>query len=356
MSLALTILLACALAAHPVLPAAGAAGKPSSTARKLETQRERVEAMRERIEGLTHRLTGLIGELRSLDGQVEEASAAVAQATTGLDRAQEHTAATKAVLSARAREAYKRGAGWREAAILLEARSIGELLTASRLMGQSIAADRLAYDQAVASAATLARRKEDLTRRREELFSAQQRLQRVRRQTQAALASEQQILANAQAELAALEEERRRQEASVDARRSARQVELDRRLAALLAWIRPSAGGAGLMPSGLRPSEVTTSGLASWYGPGFHGRRASSGATFRQEQYTAASLVLPFGTFLKVTRGSRSVVVVVTDRGPYVPGRVLDLSLAAAEAVGMRGVDTVRMEILVPAGGAPPFP
>ena len=99
-----------------------------------------------------------------------------------------------------------------------------------------------------------------------------------------------------------------------------------------------------------------TPAVASWYGPGFHGRRASSGATFRQEQFTAASLILPFGTFLKVTHRNRSVIAVVTDRGPYVPGRVLDLSLAAAQAIGLSGVDTVQMEILVPAGASPQFP
>jgi rare lipoprotein A len=351
--------LAWTLALQPGATSAAAAGK-ASTAGKLDDQRARVEDIRNRIEGLTGRLTGLIGDLRSLDGQVEEASGAVAAATVGLQKAEARTVATKAVLGARAREAYKRGAGWQEAAVLLEARSVGELLTAARLMGDSIAADRLAYDHAVASAGALARQKDDLTRRRGELFAAQGRLQQVRSQTQAALASEQQILSNAQAELAALEEERRRQEeaasAGVDARRTARQADLDRKLASLLTWISPSAGTARVMPSGLRSSEVTTTGQASWYGPRFHGRRASSGATFRQEQLTAASLVLPFGTFLKVTRANRSVVVVITDRGPYVPGRVLDLSLAAAEAIGMTGVDTVKMEILVPAGPAPPFP
>jgi rare lipoprotein A len=110
------------------------------------------------------------------------------------------------------------------------------------------------------------------------------------------------------------------------------------------------------MPNGLQSSEVTMTGQASWYGPGFDGRRASSGATFRQDQFTAASLVLPFGTFLKVTRRGRAAVVVVTDRGPYVPGRVLDLSLSAAQAIGLSGVDTVQMEILVPAGAPPQFP
>jgi rare lipoprotein A len=71
---------------------------------------------------------------------------------------------------------------------------------------------------------------------------------------------------------------------------------------------------------------------------------------------TAASLSLPLGTILKVTFGGKAAVVVITDRGPYVEGRVLDLSQAAARAVGLRGVGEVRMEILLPNEPAPPFP
>lgn len=109
------------------------------------------------------------------------------------------------------------------------------------------------------------------------------------------------------------------------------------------------------MPSKLGPTGVITTGDASWYGPGFDGCRSASGATFRASQMTAASVILPLGTLLKVTRGGRAVVVVITDRGPYAHGRVLDLSQAAAQAIGL-GAGAVNMEILLPTEPAPPFP
>ncbi len=129
----------------------------------------------------------------------------------------------------------------------------------------------------------------------------------------------------------------------------------DQRLAALLAWYSPATGGEGLMPSKLGPTGVVTSGDASWYGPGFDGCRSASGATFKAAQMTAASVILPLGTLLKVTRGGRAVIVVITDRGPYAHGRVLDLSQAAAQAIGL-GAGVVNMEILLPKEPAPPFP
>ncbi|HEX2052167.1 MAG TPA: RlpA-like double-psi beta-barrel domain-containing protein, partial [Actinomycetota bacterium] len=129
----------------------------------------------------------------------------------------------------------------------------------------------------------------------------------------------------------------------------------DQRLAALLSWYSPATGGEGFMPSKLGPTGVVTSGDASWYGPGFDGCRSASGATFKASQMTAASVILPLGTILKVTRGGRGVVVVITDRGPYAHGRVLDLSQASAQAIGL-GAGPVNMEILLPTEPAPPFP
>lgn len=363
---ALALILACSIGLQPGALAAGSSppdqGKPASlpsTTKKLSDQRTRVAGIGARIEDLTKKLTSLIAQLRSLDAQAAQASTGVARATADLRAAEQRTTTTKSILGARARAAYKRRATWRDVAVLLEARNMDELISASRLMGDSLAADRTAYDEALISAQTLAHKRDELTHRRQELFEASARLQQVRSQVQAALASEQQILANAQAELAALEEQRRRDEAAFspgDSARSARQVALDRKLDSLLGWIQPSSGPASFMPEGLQSSQVTMTGQASWYGPGFDGRRASSGATFRQEKFTAASLVLPFGTFLKVTRRGRAAIVVVTDRGPYVPGRVLDLSMGAAQAIGLSGVDTVQMEILVPAGAPPQFP
>ena len=82
---------------------------------------------------------------------------------------------------------------------------------------------------------------------------------------------------------------------------------------------------------------ATTCGGASWYGPGFHGKRTASGTRFNQNAMTAAHKTLPFGTRLRVTYRGKSVVVRITDRGPYVGGRVIDLSRAAAARIGLIG-------------------
>ena len=88
-------------------------------------------------------------------------------------------------------------------------------------------------------------------------------------------------------------------------------------------------------------------GMASFYG-NESGSKTASGQRFNQNAMTAAHRTLPFGTRLKVTHGGRSVVVTVNDRGPFVHGRVLDLSTAAARAVGLTsaGVGRVVAEVM----------
>lgn len=92
------------------------------------------------------------------------------------------------------------------------------------------------------------------------------------------------------------------------------------------------------------------SGMASWYGPGFHGNRTANGEIYNQNALTAAHRSLPFGTKVRVThvKTGNSVVVRINDRGPFVGGRVIDLSAAAARTVGVMqsGVAPVRLEIL----------
>lgn len=96
--------------------------------------------------------------------------------------------------------------------------------------------------------------------------------------------------------------------------------------------------------------KVGSRGMASWYGPGFHGRRTANGERFNQNALTAAHRSLPFGTKVRVTntRTGRSVVVRITDRGPFTGGRVIDLSAAAARIVGVMqsGVAPVNLEVL----------
>lgn len=95
--------------------------------------------------------------------------------------------------------------------------------------------------------------------------------------------------------------------------------------------------------------EITT-GMASWYGPGFDGNYSASGEVFNANDLTAAHLSLPFGTVVRVVNmdNNQSVVVRINDRGPYSHGRVIDVSTAAANAIGLisSGVAQVRLEVL----------
>ncbi|MGB3491678.1 MAG: septal ring lytic transglycosylase RlpA family protein [Elainellaceae cyanobacterium] len=94
----------------------------------------------------------------------------------------------------------------------------------------------------------------------------------------------------------------------------------------------------------------TFSGMASWYGPGFNGRRSASGEVFNQNALTAAHRSLPFGTLVRVTNMNTgaNVVVRINDRGPYSHGRVIDLSAAAARAIGIMqaGVGQVQVDVV----------
>lgn len=99
------------------------------------------------------------------------------------------------------------------------------------------------------------------------------------------------------------------------------------------------------IPSPVQAAERTM--LASWYGPGFHGNLTANGEIYDQYSISAAHKTLPFGTRLKVCYKD-CVVVRINDRGPYIDERELDLSYAAAKAIGMiePGVVNVRIEKL----------
>ena len=97
------------------------------------------------------------------------------------------------------------------------------------------------------------------------------------------------------------------------------------------------------------PTNIQT-GIASWYGPNFHGKSTSSKEIYDMHDLTAAHKSLPFGTYVVVTNldNGKSVTVRINDRGPFVKGRIIDLSYAAAKAIDMIGTGTapVRLEIL----------
>lgn len=114
---------------------------------------------------------------------------------------------------------------------------------------------------------------------------------------------------------------------------------------------------APLETEGAAEETVTMSftGLASWYGKRFHGRRTASGERYDMTAFTAAHPNLPFGSRVRVTNlaNDRSVVVIVNDRGPFVKTRLIDVSHAAAKQLGILedGVAEVRVDVLADAAG-----
>src|SRR5205809_7003481 len=113
-------------------------------------------------------------------------------------------------------------------------------------------------------------------------------------------------------------------------------------------WLVGAAGCAAVRA----PAPITNGvqvGVASWYGPGVHGNRTANGEIYDQYELTAAHPSLPLGTRVMVTNleNGRAVQVRVNDRGPFVDGRAIDLSYAAARTIGMVGPGTVRVRIEV---------
>ena len=134
-------------------------------------------------------------------------------------------------------------------------------------------------------------------------------------------------------------------------------LQITNRLRRLLGGAEPlaTAPAASQMVNVSFSSAYTTlnrirGGMASWYGPGFHGRRTANGERFNQYALTAAHKSLPFGTKVKVTnlRNGKSIVVRINYRGPFVHGRVIDLSNAAAQAIGVHssGVAQVSLDVI----------
>lgn len=126
--------------------------------------------------------------------------------------------------------------------------------------------------------------------------------------------------------------------------------------AALLVLLVLLASGCGkkkvkvAAPAGVPAAATIEYGIASWYGHPYHGRRAASGEIYDMDKLTAAHRTLPFGTWVRVNNldNGEAVEVRINDRGPFVAGRIVDLSRAAARNINMIGPGTaqVRLEVM----------
>jgi rare lipoprotein A len=125
-------------------------------------------------------------------------------------------------------------------------------------------------------------------------------------------------------------------------------------LLTFVVWLAGCAGGPDRMTDRVPlyagyPLGYTQQGMASWYGPGFHGKRTANGERYDMHQMTAAHRTLPIGSVARVRSvdSDRSVTVRINDRGPFAKDRIVDVSYAAAQHLGMLGPGTLEVELQV---------
>lgn len=363
-SVFVSVILAASLVVLPAHDAFGQAGA-------------NLDAIRKRLAAANAETASVLGELKSLDSKIFAVGRSVARDQKDTSKLKSQIRSAEANISdleaqmlrvrgssnARARQMYKNGPAT-VLAVLFTADTFGDLPRLGAFWeslaekdGKTLAESIRLKDQISRQRISLAGTVQKLVARVEKSDAEEASLKASREQRVGSLArlkdAIQEAMAAEKAVLAARAAAVKKPSAGPCSPGSGG---ADQKLAALLDWYSPASGGSGFMPAKLGPTGVITTGGATWYGPGFDGCRSASGATFRASQMTAASLSLPMGTLLKVTYGGRAVVVVITDRGPYSAGRVLDLSAEAAKLIGLASVGDVSMEILLPTQSAPAFP
>ncbi len=286
---------------------------------------ERARALEREIADLQARLAQAQKDWLTLSERLEEIQRKILDCYLQMDAAESEVANARRVLNSRLRYLYMEG----------DKQALVELLS-SRDVTDFVA--RYSYvlkmADSEASAFRLLREKRDKLRLKQEQLNA---------------------LKKEAAELT-----RGSDTAGIEALIAQKQEELARVNGSIIAEQLPASVSS--LPTDFNPNRVFSkpeengfvrtgqifSGYASWYGGEFHNRPTASGEIFNQYGFTCAHRTLPFGTWLRVTFRDRSVIVKVNDRGPLAPGRTLDLSRGAAEAVGLSGVQWVDCELVVP--------
>jgi peptidoglycan hydrolase CwlO-like protein len=320
-----------------LLTAALETATPPAAAADLATTRARAQEVADRVSALEHRLAELRARRARTAADVAATTRRIAALEARMTPLRARLASARARYVERAVEAYKGGAPT-ELALVLSADELSDLFDWAEAAARAAAADRRSLGELLGALRAQERLQTAVDGRKQRLLAAEEALAAIDRRMEAALARRRARLAQLQEEVRTLEERAR-----LAALRAAASGYGNEAFAELL---RPT-GPAIAIPDGYVGTGIVFQGIASWYGPGFEGDATANGQIFDPDLYTAASRDLPFGTILHVTYEGEGVVVVINDRGPYLQDRILDLSQAAAEAIGL-GLGWVRAEIVVP--------
>lgn len=323
------------------LTGALASSVPAAAA-DVETLRAEAQAVADRVSDLEGDLASLERRAALLEDQIDLSSVSLAQLELELDALEDELAVTQDAYVQRAIEAYKLGTST-QMAMLLATENLSDLADVAEITSRAATLDQDAVTELQERRAELAAAQQQVDSRKQGLLEARRAAEVVAVQMQAALSERRAELHDMNARIEELVAQARR---AAEAAAAARGTSVDQALIDILAPSGPSQG----IPDGFVSTGVSFEGLASWYGPGFEGNLTANGDVFDSSLYTAASKELPLGSWLYVEHNGAGVVVYVNDRGPYVGERILDLSKAAAEAIGLigPGVAWVRAEILTP--------
>ncbi|MEA2477858.1 MAG: rare lipoprotein [Actinomycetota bacterium] len=323
------------IAAGLVAAALASTGSATASGTDIGKLRDQAQSVADRVTALEHKVEKLDRARSSLAGRIDAASAAMSTLDLEISDADRAYNDARSRFVSRAVAAYESGSTGTQIALLLSARDVNQMLLFAEANDRVARSDRAMLTSLLASQQAAEAKRRALDAEKQSLLIAQHRADQIGTQIDDELAARRSTLHELTDRIARLEAAARAQ--------AARSASPTTSVASLLG---PS-GPAPAIPSGFASTGVSFQGIASWYGPGFAGRPTASGQIFDPNLYTAASLDLPLGTWLYVTFGGRGVIVLVNDRGPYVGGRVLDLSHAAAQALGISGLGWIKAEVLV---------
>lgn len=325
-----------ALLALALLLGVGAvAGRPAGAA-SLDELRARAQSVADEVTALERRLAGLDERKAQLADRIEAVTAEIGVLELEIHDTNAALIAAEDRYSERAVEAYKSGSTGAELEMMLSAKDLGQLLTLEQASASSAEDDEQSLHDLLAAKADAEEAQARVDEHKQELIAAQAEVDQVSSEIADAIEARHEVALRLKSEIRELE-----RKARLEARRLAAQA------ASAPTNLVSGGGPAPRIPRGFSSTGVSFEGTASWYGPGFEGQSTASGQIFDSSLFTAASRDLPLGTWLYVTHEGRGVVVLVNDRGPYIDDRVLDLSQAAAEAIGISGLGWVHAEIVV---------
>jgi peptidoglycan hydrolase CwlO-like protein len=326
------------LAIVALVGVAGLAVVPAR-ATDLDELRARAQAVADEVTALEHRLARLEDEEARLGSEIEEANTDIGVLELEIHDTQLALSAAEERVAERAREAYKSATTGAELEMMLSTNDLSQILTLAKASSNAAESDDEVLTELITARARAESAQGDVDERKQTLLAAQARVAAIGDEMETAIDERHATLARLTDEIDELE-----RQARIEARRLARQAAA---APPAFADLVGAGGPAPGIPKGFASTGVSFEGIASWYGPGFEGNPTASGQIFDSSLFTAASRDLPLGTWLHVTHAGRGVVVLVNDRGPYIDDRVLDLSRAAAESLGISGLGWVRAEIVV---------